>query len=170
MPFKFPFFRNRKASGGGTRPGAMEPGADKGASAKPELEPGDAYVNAIGEALFICADRKCTERGLESWDSLAQVYTVGDGFLSNQGYLYHGEMIAAFSAELSEAPLWLDNKVVEFREFLTTATSNTFLQLLIQMERSSKRIRIDFEFDDRDRWSINPRNLRKMRETLRPVF
>ncbi len=125
----------------------------------------DKYIQEIGQLVLRCEDL-CTN----SWDSVAVVYDIGDGHTANSGFLYHEERVYPVSLEIEEEPLLLDDTITEFRNELERETGHRFVQLLIQMENQTGRIKIDFEFDSRERWAIQPSNFREMRETLRPNF
>ena len=73
-------------------------------------------------------------------------------------------------ADIDDAPMTIDNKIREFQSALKEKYGKKFKQLLVQMEKESGRIKIDFEFDDPKRWNMGPSNYIKMREALRPDF
>lgn len=103
------------------------------------------------------------------WNTLTLVVEVGDGYFSDSGFLYCDDDIEPFDAE-SDDPLALRNIVIKLRDALHQSSGQYFKQLLIQIEKKSGRLKIDFEFDNASRWSITPANLRVMRDQLRPDF
>ncbi len=103
------------------------------------------------------------------WQELALVVEVAEGYFSDSGFLYNGLDIEPFDA-YSENPLALRNAISELNEEVLKACGNKFKLLLIQMEKETGRIKIDFEFDDPGRWAIKPSKLKEMQESLRPEF
>ncbi len=72
--------------------------------------------------------------------------------------------------EVESEPLLLENKIIELQEQVYKQCGHKFKQLLIQTEKQTGRIKIDFEFDDPERWAIKPAKLKELRENLRPDF
>jgi hypothetical protein len=103
------------------------------------------------------------------WQELALIVEVAEGYFSDSGFLYNGSDIEPFDA-YSENPLALRNAISELNEEVLKACGNKFKLLLIQMEKETGRIKIDFEFDDPNRWTIKPAKLKEMQESLRPEF
>ena len=125
----------------------------------------DEYVFKIGELMLRCED--VVE---EDWDLLSIVYDTGEGFISNSGFLYIGDRVIPIISEIEEEPLLLDNTIEEFREKVFESSGRKFKQLLIQMEKKSERIKIEFEFDNAQRWTFAPSKLNEVKESLRPHF
>lgn len=125
----------------------------------------DKYILEIGTLILRCED--VVE---EDWDFLTFVFDVGEGVISNSGFIYSGSEIIPASAEIESEPLLLDNKIEGLRSKIYDQCNKEFKQILIQMESNTNRIKIDFEFDDESRWSITPANLRQIREELKPNF
>ena len=114
--------------------------------------------------------RRCDKAVQKEWERLSVVFDIGEGHTANSGFLYIGEKIVPMSAGIDQEPMAIDNKIREFQSAVEEKFGHKFKQLLVQMERESGRIKIDFEFDDPKRWNMGPSNYIKMREELRPQF
>ncbi|MCL6272218.1 hypothetical protein M3P05_20050 [Sansalvadorimonas sp. 2012CJ34-2] len=125
----------------------------------------DQVIMEIGSMILRCED--VIEH---NWDSLSFVFDLSDGHIANSGFIYIGNEVVPATAEIDSHPLLLDDQIIAFRKLVADQCGQNFKQLLVQMENNSKRIKIDFEFDDSSRWSITPSRLKEMREKLRPVF
>ena len=123
------------------------------------------YVKKLGELTLRCKDITDNE-----WDSLTFVFDTAEGHIANSGFLYNGDKIRPASAGIESEPLLLDNAIMDFRDLVAEKYGHKFKQLLIQMEKSTGRIKIEFEFDDPKRWTIVPSRIKEMREALRPQF
>ncbi len=125
----------------------------------------DKYVYDIGELILQCEDVVDSH-----WQLLSVVYDTGEGHTANSGFLYTEDEISPISVSIPGQRFLLRNTILEFRDVVYEETGHKFKQLLIQMEKETGRIKIDFEFDDPDRWAIKPSKLKEMREALRPQF
>ena len=125
----------------------------------------DDYIQEIGTLILLC------ETVIENeWDTLTFVFDTADGHTANSGFLYNGDKIRPASAGIDSSPLLLRDTIREFRELTAKDCGQKFKQLLIQMEKSSSKIKIDFEFDDGTRWKMVPAKIKEYRESLRPSF
>ncbi len=104
------------------------------------------------------------------WDFLSFVFDVGEGHIANSGFLYTGDKVIPASASIKGQRKLLSIKIVELQTLIFEQCGEKFKQLLIQMESKTHRIKIDFEFDDANRWSISSSNMKLIREELRPEF
>ena len=125
----------------------------------------DQLINEIGQLILRC--QKVDEN---DWDSLSVVFDLTDGRISNSGFLYDSKSIKPMTARIDGEVMTIANKIREFQSAVEKKFGYKFKQLLVQMERESGQIKIDFEFDDPNRWNMGPTNYIKMREALRPVF
>ncbi|WP_448565363.1 hypothetical protein [Thalassotalea ganghwensis] len=125
----------------------------------------DKYILELGELTLRC--KKVIEN---NWEALTFVFDVADGHLANSGFLYHEDNIRTATARIKEEPMLLSDKIKDLRKMIYEQTGHKFKQLLIQMEKSTGRIKIDFEFDNPNRWTIKPAKIKEMREQLRPDF
>lgn len=125
----------------------------------------DEIIKDLGSLLYRSDDVVETD-----WDMISIVFDLLDGGISNSGFLYKGDTVEPIIADIDDEPTIIDDKVIDFKKFVTEKFGHEFKQLLIQMEKGTGRIKIDFEFDDPTRWSIGPGNLKEMREFLRPKF
>ena len=125
----------------------------------------DSYIHDIGMLVSQCDKVVANE-----WNQLSLVFDLSEGAIANNGFLYNDDKVRPFSARISSKPKELSDKIRDFQAKVAEQSGHRFKQLLIQMEKSSQRIKIDFEFDDSSRWSITPANLKSIRQSLRPSF
>lgn len=104
------------------------------------------------------------------WNSLTFVFDVNEGHMANSGFLYKEDSIRPATASIEDDPMALVNKMREFQTVVFQQCGHKFKQLLIQIEKKTGRIKIDFEFDDAHRWTICPSKIAQMRQELRPNF
>lgn len=123
------------------------------------------YIVELGR-LIPLADRPSDY----NWDQIAIVYDIVDGHSAHSGFLYVGDKIIPTGIRISNDKFAISNKIREFRDAMAEQTGKKFKQLLIQMERETGRIKIDFDFDKGNKWTIKPSRLQEMREELRPKF
>ncbi|ROQ28850.1 hypothetical protein [Gallaecimonas pentaromativorans] len=123
------------------------------------------YIIEIG-SLIIQSDDLTTE----DWDSVSIIFDVGEGHVANSGFIYLGNDVEPCIAEIDDEPVAIDNKVIEFREHIESVSGHKFKQLLVQIERGSGKIKIDFEFDNHERWKITPSNINEIKGYLKPNF
>ncbi|MFM2481385.1 hypothetical protein [Celerinatantimonas sp. YJH-8] len=119
----------------------------------------------IGKSILRC--KKVVEN---EWDLLAVVFDVVEGHTANSGFLYKGNEVRPMTARIADDMLRLDNQIESLREDIYQQTGSKFKQLLVQMQKETGQIKIQFEFDDLQRWSFSPRNLPTIKEALRPDF
>jgi len=125
----------------------------------------DNLIQEIGNTILHCEDVQENE-----WESLSVVFDLGDNHTSNSGFLYTADKIKPMTASITGEVMTVVNKIREFQSAVEQKYGKKFKQLLVQMEKESGRIKIDFEFDDSKRWNMGPSNYIKMREALRPEF
>ena len=123
------------------------------------------YVIAIGE--MVLRSEKPQEY---DWELISIVYDISDSHSANSGFLYTNEKTIPTGIGIDSEPMAIANKIREFRNAMAEQTGKKFKQLLIQMERETGRIKIDFDFDKGNKWTIVPSRLKEMREELRPKF
>ncbi|MFM2481386.1 hypothetical protein [Celerinatantimonas sp. YJH-8] len=104
------------------------------------------------------------------WDVMAAVFDVSDSHTANSGFLYYNDDSLPISVGIEDDPIRLSNQVKELREQIYQQTGSKFKQLLVQMKKETGQIKIQFEFDDPQRWSFSPKNLATIKEELRPDF
>lgn len=125
----------------------------------------DHYIIEIGE--MVLQSDKPKEH---NWKLISIVYDVSDTHTANSGFSYTDERIIPTGIGIDSEPMKVANKIREFRDAMAEQTGKKFKQLLIQMERETGRIKIDFDFDKGNKWTIVPSRLKEMREELRPKF
>ncbi|WP_370981217.1 hypothetical protein [Agaribacterium sp. ZY112] len=126
----------------------------------------DEYPRKISDLILRCKKVIANE-----WESLTFVFDLGEGHIANSGFLYNGDRVRPVTARISEDPMLLSDTIREFRAAVEGDCGEKFKQLLVQMEKKSGRFRIDFEFDDGQRWRVIPsggKTLKEIREDLKP--
>jgi hypothetical protein len=123
------------------------------------------YVLELGNLIL-----RCQKVINNEWEMLSLVYDTDGGHSANSGFLYANEKIRPFSASIEGSPLLVRDSILMFREKIYEETGKYFKQLLIQIEKKTNRIKIDFEFENPERWSMSPSKIKEMREYLRPNF
>lgn len=104
------------------------------------------------------------------WQSLSLVLTFSDGYFADSGFLYQQEIIQPFSAYADdEDPFILRDKAQELKKELEKSADDELKQMLVQIDRDG-RMKMQFEFDDPERWRITPSNINNIKEFLRPDF
>lgn len=128
-------------------------------------------MNNKTEDISNLAKEVMNARNLEGidWESLTVVADLGEGHFSQSGFLYleNGE-IEPFTVKCAERRAF-SNSCKTLASTIFNECNSKPVQLLIQL-KSGGRIKIDFEFDNANRWTIVPSRLKEMREELRPRF
>jgi hypothetical protein len=125
----------------------------------------DELIQDIGNLIL-----KSEDLAESNWDFTSIVFDVSEGNIANSGFKYQDKRVSPIIADIEENPLAIDNKVYAFQAAVENKFGHKFKQLLIQIEKETGRIKIDFEFDNANRWTIVPSRLKEMREELRPKF
>jgi|SRR5690554_173085 len=123
------------------------------------------YIIEVGEMVL-----RAEKPQKHNWEAITIVYDISDGHAANSGFLYFENKIIPTSIRINGEPMAIADKLLEFRDAMAEQTGKKFKQLLIQMERETGRIKIDFDFDKGNKWTIVPSRLKEMREELRPKF
>ena len=129
-------------------------------------------MNIPAERLQYIADLflRCEDVVENPWTAFTFVFEFNDGHIANSGFLYNGDEVEPATARIAEDMLLLSNTLREFREEVYEQCDWRFIKLLFQMDGETERFKIDFEFEDKNRWEIHPGNMMEMREQLRPHF
>lgn len=104
-----------------------------------------------------------------NWDSLAIVFELRDGAISNSGFAYLDDESTPVVAEIDSDPMLIDNLVVDLQGAIAIECGEKFKQLLLQQNVEGK-FKIEFNFDDFERWKISPGNFKQMQSEIRPDF
>jgi|GEM_PF-2039631 len=103
------------------------------------------------------------------WDKVAVVVDLNDGHFAQSGFIYLADEVEPCTVKTADRKLF-SNDCRRLQSSILEETGKTVRQMLIQVERNTGKIKIDFEFDNPARWSIGPGNMKEMREALRPKF
>lgn len=103
-------------------------------------------INELGAALL--SDGEVRER---DWDGLSFVYTFAGGSRGQTGYLFRAD--GGFEPTLPDDP---DGEILELvtgiRQAMATETGESWHQCLVQLWRPGPQMKIQFEYDDPERW------------------
>ncbi|MCY1399813.1 hypothetical protein D3C76_279320 [compost metagenome] len=121
---------------------------------------GDIVRSVLGSDSFL-------EGITGEWSEFSLVVTVDDPDRCSQcyGYAYSdsGDWYAA-TPKVRD----IENSVISYREALRADYEVGFKKILFQFNKKTRRVNVQFEFEDSDRWKITPSNLDEMIATLRP--
>ena len=104
----------------------------------------------------------------KNWKTLSVIADINEGHFSQSGFLYTENEIEPFTVKSRERKLF-SNLCKEFKQQIYSEIGHELKQLLIQVSAKGE-IKVDFEFDDPNRWAITPANLKLMQEEMRPIF
>lgn len=121
----------------------------------------DELIQLIGEEIY--NSEKVSQR---DWESLSLVFDLSSSSVSNSGFLYQNGSIVPISVRSFR----LAEYVQELHEVTEVDGKERWKQCLVQIRKKDGAIKLDFEYNDADRWSITPANRLEMRESLRPNF
>ncbi|TMO50020.1 hypothetical protein CWC05_09980 [Pseudoalteromonas ruthenica] len=113
---------------------------------------------------------RCKDVVGNPWTAFAFVFEFNEGHIANSGFLYNNDKVEPATARIEDDLLLLEDTLLEFREEVYEQCDWRFIKLLFQMDGETERFKIDFEFEDKNRWEIHPGNMMEMREELRPHF
>jgi len=102
-----------------------------------------------------------------AWDGISLVGDFAGGQRSMFGYVYlsDGDWEAKLPRDRSRSVMKGLRRLYETME---EKNGKPWQQCLLQINRQSMKVNIQFEYDNPQRWSVTPANLEQMVETLRP--
>jgi hypothetical protein len=121
----------------------------------------DELVQEIGSLLL--NDPEISSR---EWSHLVIVAQLRDLSTKVNGFAYHEDGEAVPTGPRNSKVL---DKFEELSEAMREAGKDSWKACLVRIDRSSKDVSIDFEYDHPGKWLIVPSTVRQMAETLRPV-
>lgn len=99
------------------------------------------------------------------WASLALVFRIQEGAQGASGFYYdaagNGEPAAPNDFTILE-------KVHDLQTAMRSAEGRSWHRCLIQIIHRTHHISIQFEYDDPNRWQINPKTLEAVKAEIRP--
>lgn len=92
--------------------------------------------------------------------------TIYESAVKNTGYVYdsYGEetsLAIDFNDEVKSV-------LKSFREGFKSKSDEKFIKLLVQFNRVTRQVNIEFDFEDESRWDATPANFNTIAEELRP--
>jgi hypothetical protein len=100
------------------------------------------------------------------WITAAIVYNFVDGRKNSYGYVFYHD--GSWKAELPDDSFDDQKKMVELQSIMERRTGKKWHRALVHITRKTGAMNITFEYDDLERWSINPSNLEDSVKVLRP--
>lgn len=102
----------------------------------------------------------------QNWETFSLVIAFQDDRVSETyGYSYdvEGEW-EAFSIR----PRLINAEAGSYRDWVKIENGNAVIKMLVQFNRVSNRFNVDFEYENRARWSLTPSNLNEITKGLHP--
>jgi hypothetical protein len=121
----------------------------------------DELVQEIGTLLL-----NDSEISSGQWSHLVIVAQVQNLSTKVNGFTYREDGKAVPAAPRNSV---VPKKFRELSEAMREAGKDSWKACLVRIERSSKDVSIDFEYDHPEKWLIVPSTVRQMAETLRPA-
>ena len=100
----------------------------------------------------------------QPWQSLSLVIDLGEGLYAESGFLYLDNEIIHLSIT---SDLELKAVMNELCDIIKAEVKLSVVQSLIQVNSDDKKIKLNFEFYNKDLWSITPENITKKMDELR---
>lgn len=120
----------------------------------------DQFIETIVEHIAVELNSSGSE-----WESFAIVFECDDdSSVGNYGYFYWTGGRKPFAIDETE----LDRTVLAFRNALRDNSGAGWVKTLIQYVRAGRKLNIEYEFDDPDRWSVTPKNAEATIKALQP--
>jgi len=122
------------------------------------------------------ADRTLTELGQQiiadpryngqerDWQGIAVVVQVAPRERLF-GYIYRPD--GSWTAGMPDLDATIE-KAIELSQAMRIEGKEAWKTCLIQIQRPGPKLKVDFEYDNPDRWAVTPANLRQKVEELRP--
>lgn len=122
--------------------------------------PQDALIHRIGGLIANDAAVSALD-----WESHALIALFEDGVLRLSGFanLHGGDYVAA-TPEDPQIP----RAVGELREAMRRAGAPEWRACVIRIVRASRKIAVEFEYDDPARWAITPNTLAEVARRAKP--
>jgi len=103
------------------------------------------------------------------WKVLSLVVDLGEASFSQSGFLYFNDDGETFTA-ISRQRRRLSNLCKELKDLMWCEFSIKVTQMLIQLERDTTKINIEFDNSANGKWTITPSNIDDIKNQIRPNF
>lgn len=103
------------------------------------------------------------------WKVLSLVVDLGEASFSQSGFLYFNDDGEPFTA-ISRQRRRLSNLCKELKDLMWCEFSIKVTQMLIQLERDTTKINIEFDNSANGKWTITPSNIDDIKNQIRPNF
>lgn len=133
---------------------------DVPAAVSADMSVENALINEVGR-LIVTNERYQND----DWVVIALVYNFVNGRENKFGYYFRADK--SWKPETTKGFDCLD-KMKELQSAMERRTGKKWLRALVHIDRVKQDINITFEYDDPNRWSINPGNLEASVDALRP--
>jgi len=105
----------------------------------------------------------------KDWKALSLVVDLGEASFAQSGFLYFNDGSESFTA-ISKQRRRLSNLCKELKGLMWSEFSITVSQMLIQLERDTTKINIEFDDSANGKWTITPSNIDDIKNEIRPNF
>lgn len=138
----------------------MNPTARHDAAAVSATAPQDALIHRIGGLVVNDAAVSALD-----WDGYALIALFEHGALRLSGFAYlHGGDYVAATPEDPQIPRAID----ALRQAMRRAGAPEWGACVIRIVRATRRIAVEFEYDDPARWAITPGTLAEVARRAKP--
>lgn len=102
-----------------------------------------------------------------SWSIIAIVYNFLNGRQNSYGYIFlsNGEWKASLPQDEDDAIL---DKMLELQAAMERETGKKWIKALVHINRADQSLDVKFEYDDPEKWVINPGDLEASVAALKP--
>ena len=101
-----------------------------------------------------------------AWTGVSLIFRTEPGSDSLSGYLYEADSWSAFFPETAEEEL--TETLHALRRSSASPGHAPWHACLLRIRRADRKVLLDFEYDDADRWEAGPANYEVMAESVRP--
>lgn len=118
----------------------------------------DALVHEVG--MLIVRDARVSA---QPWDGYALVARFDDASLVLNGFAYQGETFRSATPKGTE----IHHRLQALREAMREPGRPPWGACVVRIDRETKKIRIEFEYDHPERWDVTPLNVAEVAERAR---
>ncbi len=123
----------------------------------------DEMIIEVGTAIVQDAEY----RSDMSWETIAVVYNFLNGRQNSYGYIFRADGSWKASLPQDEDDAILD-KMLALQAAMERDTGKKWIKALVHITRADQGLNIQFEYDDPDKWVINPGDLENSVAALKP--
>lgn len=115
------------------------------------MELNEHIIGDIGELVFENSElSKC------DWDSVSLVFEIKNENVVNSGFWYKGDVATFISLPANDDLTQLNQLYLEMKEMMEFEPEFKLLKMLIQIEKVTLALNVDFEYEDNMKWLVDP--------------